>query len=140
MTTERLQIISAKQLQVQILPNLIAKVEGQIDGDLFYTLQKEAERFRRAIIDFYSSAADETAKQIATYFRPFISREGVAEDIALRFSDDCKEIGGRIGAAQAITLPNELRGRNSYSERDKEPLDREIILGAEQLLALAGRS
>jgi len=138
--TERLQIISAKQLQVQILPNLIRRVEKQIDSDLFRALLKEAHQFQHAIIDFYSSAANETARQIATYFRPFISQEGVALDVALRFSDDCKVVGGRIGAAQAITLPNELMGRSSYSERDKESIDREIIEAAVQLLALASKS
>ena len=129
--------IAGKRIQMEIIPDLIAKIERTIDEKLLPSVEKEFDRFQRRLIEYYTETRNSYAGQLAEMLRPFysdITRAGDRVDFALELalqSDDCNELFLRCEAAQRITRPS---SRSLVSiERDGKA----ICEATEKLVTLA---
>jgi hypothetical protein len=136
-----IQYASGKRMQLEILPNLIARAERVLDTKLVPALEREVDVFKSGLKQFYASAHDIAAKEIATLFRPYFasthSLGGELQDRALAIAqqtDDCAAIMQRLSEAERISLPHDCRSNNS------DKFDRGLCEAAMALLALAERT
>lgn len=132
-------IVAAKKIQLEILPNLIARVERTLNEKALPTLMAETDKFRSELVRFYSAAFASTATQLADLFRPFFSMpfdgdRDPAREMA-ELSDDCRLIRSRIHNAESVQLPSQ--GVPSMAESGRV---NSLIQAAETLLALAERA
>lgn len=119
---KRVQMIAGRKIQAEILPNLIKRVEDQIEEKLAPALATEIDKFQGGLCRFYRQAEDGIASQIAEIIRPFFARPLIvvgdkvdrARDIALR-SDDCVDVRERISRVESLRLPS--NGRDAVSAK-----------------------
>jgi hypothetical protein len=129
-----LQLVSGKKIQAEIIPNLIARVERNLNEKALPTLLAETDQFKSALLRFYQSAYDATAEQIAEQFRGYFSDPEKALRVA-RDTDDCWAINARIRQAGLIHIPTQGAPRVTEAAAVKN-----LIQSAEDLLAIAGRA
>lgn len=137
-----LQAVSAKRLQLEILPRMIAKFERQLEEDMAPALLSETDNFKAGLVGFYGEAHAAFAAAYADLFRRYFSGtvdvSGARTDrvavVALQ-TDDCREVLARKSEAESVRLP-------VHGPRSNNPVgfDRDICDAADALLALAERS
>lgn len=137
----RIQLISGKKIQVDIMPGLIRRHEITLDRELTPTLIREADKFRSNLRRFYEQASEAVAAQVAEVLRPYFSiqveRNGEKRDRAIALasqSDDCFVLSSRIHRVDSFRI--------SDQPRPSDPVlaacyDRNLAETAAALLALA---
>ena len=138
---QALHIASAKRMQIEIIPRLIAKVERNLENDIEPAMVRNLDRFRSALREFYEQAFDVTAEELAKFFKPYFSGQiehgnGVVDRalFVARQSDDCRELLKRQHEISDIRIP--------VSHRSNAPQahDRALCGAAMELLELAARN
>lgn len=137
----RIQLISGKKIQVDIMPGLIRRHEITLDRELTPTLVREADRFRGNLRRFYEQASEAVAAQVAEVLRPYFSIQqhgnGEKRDRALdmaRQADDCFAISMRIERVNSIQISDQPRP--SFPEAAAR-YDSDLAESATALLMLA---
>jgi hypothetical protein len=139
--TERIQLISGKKIQADIIPGLIRRNEIQFTRDLSPALLSEADKFKSALRRFYEQANEAICVQVAEVLRPYFTirthANGEKHDRAMDFarqSDDCWGIHARLGRLESIRLSDASRP-GDFAEG--ENYDRDLAQSATALLMLA---
>lgn len=140
---ERIQLISGKKIQADILPGMIRKMETQLGGDITDNLRRQADIFRGNLRRFYEQAGEVVAGQVADVLRPYFSattneRNGEELDRALslaRQSDDCAAISARVRRAERVMITDQPRWNHDATA--SAAYDRTLAEAATALLMLA---
>ena len=138
----RIQLISGKKIQVDLMPGLIRRHEILLDRELTPTLVREADKFRDNLRRFYEQANEAVAAQVAEVLRPYFSiqmeRNGEKRDRALnmaRQSDDCFALSSRIERVNSIRISDQPRP--SHHPEHAARFDCDLAQSATALLMLA---
>lgn len=142
---ERIQLISGKKIQADILPGMIRRMEGQLGSEITENLRRQADLFRDNLRRFYEQANEVVAGQVADVLRPYFSPttqvNGDKHDRALdlaRQSDDCAGIHARIRRVESVRLSDQPRWNHDATAA--ATYDRNLAEAATELLMLAEES
>lgn len=133
-------LVGGKKIQLEILPNLIRKVERTLADQIAPSLLREADKFKSGLCHFYREAHAAVAAQLAEVFRAYFADRVAAGDKVdraveiARQTDDCQAIAARLAEAGQIQLPDQPRSNNPAA------WDNGVVGAAEQLLVLAEKS
>jgi hypothetical protein len=139
---KRIQLISGKKIQADIIPGMIRRNELQFVRELSPALLREADKFKSELRRFYEQANEAIAVQVAEVLRPYFcvrttAINGEKRDRALelaRQSDDCWAVYERLERLNRISVREETRPENFDAGTR---YDRELAEAATALLMLA---